>query len=113
VYVLWGDVVEDGGEGKMVYNGGSRKCVVVRKGMGVEELREMVQETVGGGVEVDRIWYSLKYDRNMIMAVEGDTDVRMMLKGNDEHGYVCVQQGECGAACEEQRKGEKGRGRGW
>ena len=49
----------------------------------------------------------------MIMAVEGDTDVRMMLKGNDKHGYVCVQQGECGAACEEQRKGEKGRGRGW
>ena len=26
----------------------------------------------------------------MIMAVEGDTDVRMMLKGNDEHGYVYV-----------------------
>ena len=32
----------------------------------------------------------MKYDRNMIMAVEGDTDVRMMLKGNDEHGYVYV-----------------------
>jgi len=58
VYVLWGGVVEDGGEGKMVYNGGSRKCVVVREGMGVEELRGMVEETVRAGVEVDRIWYS-------------------------------------------------------
>ena len=27
---LWGGVVEDGAEGKMVYNGGSRKCMVVR-----------------------------------------------------------------------------------
>ena len=42
VYVLWGVVVEDGGKGKMVYNGGSRKCVVVQGGMGVEELRGMV-----------------------------------------------------------------------
>ena len=90
VYVLWGGVLEAGAEGKMVYNGGSRKCMVVRDGMGVEELRGMVKETVGGGVEVDRIWYSLKYDRNMIMAVEGDMDVKMMLKGNDEHGYVYV-----------------------
>jgi len=90
VYVLWGGVVEDGGEGKMRYNGGSRKCVVVREGVGVKELREMVRETVGGGVEVDGIWYSLKYDRIMIMAVEEDTDVRMMFKGNDEHGYVYV-----------------------
>jgi len=39
VYVPWGGVVVDGGEGKMVYNGGSRKCVVMREGMGVEELR--------------------------------------------------------------------------
>ena len=76
--------MEDGGDGKMRYNGGSRKCVLVLEGMGVEELREMVRKTVGAGVEVDRIWYSLKYDRNMLMAMEGDTDVRMMFKENDE-----------------------------
>ena len=46
VYVLWGGVLEAGAEGKMVYNGGSRKCMVVRDGMGVEELRGMVQEKV-------------------------------------------------------------------
>ena len=44
----------------------------------------------------------------MIMVVEGDKDVRMMFKGNDEHGYLyaggkdslrcCVSKGEdnCG-----------------
>jgi len=26
----------------------------------------------------------------MIMTVDGDTDVRMMFKRNDEHGYVYV-----------------------
>jgi len=113
VYVLWGGVLEAGAEGKMVYNGGSRKCMVVQDGMGVEELRGMVKETVGGGVEVDRIWYSLKYDRNMIMGVEGDVDVRMMLKGNDEHGYVYVGNKESVVPCvrknvRERRVGEGG-----
>ena len=36
------------------------------------------------------MWYSLKYDRNMKMAMEGDSNVRMMFKGNDEHGFVYV-----------------------
>jgi len=85
-----GDVVEDAGEGKIRYNGGSRKCAMVREGMGVEEVKEMVRETVGPGVEVDRLWYSLKYDRNMKMAMEEDTDVRKMFRGNDEHSYVYV-----------------------
>ena len=48
-------VVEDGGEGKIRYNGGSRKCVVVREGIGVEELRGLVQEIVGDGVVVERL----------------------------------------------------------
>ena len=85
-----GGVAEDVGEGKIRYNGGARKCVLVREGVGVEELKEMVRDTVGPGVEVDRMWYSLKYDRNMIMAMEVNTNVRMMFKENDEHGYVYV-----------------------
>ena len=79
------DVLEDGGEEKIRYDGGSRKCVLAREGMGVEELRGMVPTTVEDGVQVKKLWYSLKYDRNIIMAVEGYTDVRMMFKGNDEH----------------------------
>jgi len=34
------------------------------------------------------MWYSLKYDRNMIMTMEGDMDVRIMFKRNDELGYL-------------------------
>jgi len=50
-----GCVVEDGGEGKITYDSGSRKCVVVREGMEVEELRGLVQEIVGDGVVVERL----------------------------------------------------------
>jgi len=53
VYVQWGGVAEDVGKGKIRYNGGARKCVLVREGVGVEELKEMVRDTVGPGVEVD------------------------------------------------------------
>jgi len=49
----------------------------------VEELKEMVRETVGPRVEVGRMWDSLKYNRNIKMAMEGDTNVRMMFKEND------------------------------
>ena len=70
--------MKDGGEGKITYHGESKRCVLIRKGMGVEELRGLVQETVEDGVVVEMLRYSLKYDRNMIMAVDGDTDMRMM-----------------------------------
>jgi len=53
--MYYGGVVEDGREGKIRYNGRSKKCVVAREGMGVEDLRKMVRETVGAGVEVDRM----------------------------------------------------------
>jgi len=61
-----GGVVEDGGKGKIRYDGGSRKCVLVRDGMGVEELRSLLREIFGDGVVVKRLWYSLKYNRNMM-----------------------------------------------
>ena len=56
--------------------------------MGVEELRGMVREIVGDGVQLKRLWYGPMYDRNMIITVKGDMDVRMMFKRNDEHGYL-------------------------
>jgi len=75
------------GKDKIRYDGGSRKCLPAREGIGVEELRGMVREIVGDGLQVERLWYNLKYDENIKMAAEGDKDVRMMLKESDEHGY--------------------------
>jgi len=38
-----GGVVEDGRGGKIRNDGGSRNCVLVREGMGVEEFRGLVR----------------------------------------------------------------------
>ena len=50
----------------------------------------MVTEITGNDLTVQKLWYSLKYDRGMVMEVEGDAEVRMFLKGNDKHRYLCV-----------------------
>ena len=56
----------------------------------MEEVQRMVSELTGNDLIVQKLWYSLKYDQRMVMAVEGDANVRMFLKGNDEHMYFYV-----------------------
>ncbi|KAJ8430803.1 hypothetical protein Cgig2_005210 [Carnegiea gigantea] len=64
--------------------------MVVREGMGAEELLKKVREMTGSDMSEEKLWYSLKYDREMLVAVEGDNDVQVIFKGNDEHGYMYV-----------------------
>ncbi|KAJ8437780.1 hypothetical protein Cgig2_024084 [Carnegiea gigantea] len=61
--------------------------------MGMDDQR-IVSEVTGNDLTVHKLWYSLKYDRQMVMAVEGDADVRMFLKGNDEHRYFYVGESD-------------------
>ncbi|KAJ8434108.1 hypothetical protein Cgig2_005787 [Carnegiea gigantea] len=78
------------GDRKVTYEGGLRKCMVVKEGMGIEELIRMVREMIGSDMSEEKLWYSLKYDREMLVAVEGDSDVKAIFKGNDEHGYMYI-----------------------
>ncbi|KAJ8446366.1 LOW QUALITY PROTEIN: hypothetical protein Cgig2_019259 [Carnegiea gigantea] len=64
--------------------------VVVTYSAGIEEVRRMVTEISGNELSEQKVWFSLKYDRGLVMALEGDADVRMFFKGNDEHGYFCA-----------------------
>jgi len=54
----------------------------------------MVFEVTGNNLTVQKLWYSLKYDRRMVVAVEANSDVRMFLKGNDEHRYFYVGESD-------------------
>ncbi|KAJ8428094.1 LOW QUALITY PROTEIN: hypothetical protein Cgig2_013306 [Carnegiea gigantea] len=80
--------LDDGGGGKVMYVKGWMKCMLLKKDMGLEEVRRKVSEITGIDLTVQKLWYSLKYDRGMVMDLEGDGDVRMFIKGNDEHGYL-------------------------
>ncbi|KAJ8450566.1 hypothetical protein Cgig2_020203 [Carnegiea gigantea] len=90
MYVLWGEMLVENGDEKVTYEGGSRKCMMVKEGMGVEELMKMVREMTGSDMSDEKLWYSLKYDRKMLVAVEGDSDVKVIFKGNNEHRYMYV-----------------------
>ncbi|KAJ8444476.1 hypothetical protein Cgig2_024040 [Carnegiea gigantea] len=85
-----GGMLVESGDGKVIYEGGSRKCMVVREGMGAEELLKMVREMRESDMSEEKLWYSLKYDREMLVTAEGDNDVQVIFKGNDEHGYMYV-----------------------
>ncbi|KAJ8431017.1 hypothetical protein Cgig2_017195 [Carnegiea gigantea] len=50
----------------------------------------MVKEIKGSHLSEDKLWYSLKYERQILLVVEGDTDVRMIFTGNDKHHYLYV-----------------------
>ncbi|KAJ8429903.1 hypothetical protein Cgig2_025333 [Carnegiea gigantea] len=64
--------------------------MVLKEDMGLEEVRRKVSEITGIELTVQKLWYSLKYDQGMVVVLDGDGDVRMFMKGNDEHGYFYV-----------------------
>ncbi|KAJ8422374.1 hypothetical protein Cgig2_006444 [Carnegiea gigantea] len=86
--------LEDGGDGKVTYTGGSRKCTVLKEGVEMEEVRRMVTKITGNDLTKHKLWYSLKHDQGMAMAAEGEAGLRMFLKGNDEHGYFYMDESD-------------------
>jgi len=76
--------------------------------MGVEELMKMVRDMTETNMSEKKLWYSLKYEREMLVVVEGDSDVRVIFKGNGEHVHLYVaangssmrQAQESAAVCE-------------
>ncbi|KAJ8427958.1 hypothetical protein Cgig2_023253 [Carnegiea gigantea] len=78
----------ESGDGKVTYEGGSRKCMVMREGMGAEELLKMMRKMTGSNISEEKLWYNLKYDREMLVVVEVDSDAGVIFKGNDKHGYI-------------------------
>ncbi|KAJ8425093.1 hypothetical protein Cgig2_007815 [Carnegiea gigantea] len=85
---LLGGELDDAGGGKVTYIGGWTECIVLKEDMGLEKLRRKVSEITCNDLTVRKLWYSLKYDRGMVMELEGDGD------GNDEHGYLYVDESD-------------------
>jgi len=67
---------------------------VLKEDMGLEEVRRKVSEITSKELIVKKLWYSMKYDRGMVMELEGNGDVRMFMKGNDEHRYLYVGESD-------------------
>ncbi|KAJ8428632.1 LOW QUALITY PROTEIN: hypothetical protein Cgig2_015750 [Carnegiea gigantea] len=82
-----GGELEDGGDRRVTYEKGSRKCTMLEEGMGMEEVQRMVTEIIGNNLKIVVQFEVQLGDDN---ASRGDADVRIFLKGNDEHEYLYV-----------------------
>ena len=65
-----GGVLEEYGNGKVKYEGGSRRYVLAKEVMGMEEVHRMVKETIGSDKLEQKVWYRLKYNQQMLMSIE-------------------------------------------
>jgi len=54
----------------------------------VKDLRRMVKVTMRSNLVEHKVRYNLKRDKQMLMPIDEDMDVRMILKRNSEHGYL-------------------------
>ena len=79
---IMGGVLEECGNGKVKYKGGSKRHVLVKEVMKVEEVHRMVKEIVGSDKSEQKVWYRLKYNQQMLMPIDGDMDVSMIFKEN-------------------------------
>ena len=89
---VMGGVLEKGGDGKVTYEGGLRKCMLVKEEVGVKEVQRMVLESIGGNFSEHKICYSMKHDRQILMPIEADLDSKMIFNGNEEHRYLYGRQ---------------------
>jgi len=65
-----GGELDDCGAGKVTCVGDWTKCIMLKEGMRLEEVRRKVSEITGSDLTVQKLWYSLKYDRGMVMELE-------------------------------------------
>ncbi|KAJ8438006.1 hypothetical protein Cgig2_029987 [Carnegiea gigantea] len=83
-------MLEQSGDGKVMYEGEPRKCMAAKEEMELKEVRRMVKKITESDLSEYKLRCNLKYDRQILMSCEGDTDVRMIFKGNYEHNSLYV-----------------------
>jgi len=58
--------------------------------MRFDDVVKVVDGTIEEGLRARRLWYSTKYDRKILLSLQKDGDVRKLLKGNEEFGYMYI-----------------------
>jgi len=112
VYVCWGRVLNDGVNGLMTYVGGRNACMWISPSMGVGDVLNLLEREMGESVRGQHVWYSLKFDRRMLMPLEKDEDVVKLVRGNDGHAYIYIagKDGPCAGPIGECQEVEVGGG---
>ena len=80
--------------GMLNYVGGNTKCAWMSQDMTVEDILKLVEQAMGVSVREVKMWYSMKFDRRMMVPFQDNGDVVSMMRGNDGHGYLYVVRWE-------------------
>ena len=87
VYVCWGGYLECVANGLLTYHGGNSNYVWLTQDMGVDDVMQLVEETIREGLRERMLWYNTKYDWNMLMVLQRDGDIGKLIKGNVVYIY--------------------------
>jgi len=90
VYVCWGGVLQDERNGVMTYAGGNSRCIWVYDNMKFGDVLKLVEHAMGVVLKEVNVWYTMKFDRRLLLPFESDGDIRSMMRGNDGHAYLYV-----------------------
>ena len=85
---MLGRVVRGRSGGKVMLPVGRKDCVWVKENMSVLEVLRIVEAAMGEGIRGRRMWYSLKCNRLELFPLRRDSDVKKLMKGNDECTYL-------------------------
>ena len=90
VYVCWGGQWDGGVDGRRTYVGGRRACSWISQTMRIGEIWKVLEKEMGESISGHKVWYSLQFDRSLLMPFVTDEDIMKLVRGNDTHAYLYV-----------------------
>jgi len=54
------------------------------------DVLKLVEHAMGVVLKEVNVWYTMKFDKRLLLPLENDGDIRSMMRGNDGHAYLYV-----------------------
>lgn len=75
------------------YDGGSKSGAIIDDGMSVEEVISVCCKRFNISSEEKNVWYSLKFDRSILMPLVDDASLVEIFEFNEEYGFAYIAAG--------------------
>ena len=85
VYLCWGGVSDNGVNGVMTYVGGRNACMWISPSMGIGDVLKLLEKEMEESIRGHHVWYTLKFDRILLMPFEEDEDIVKLARCHDGH----------------------------
>ncbi|KAJ8423072.1 hypothetical protein Cgig2_009341 [Carnegiea gigantea] len=89
-YVCFGGYIEEVSNRRVLYVGGRTECVWMWENVGEVAAIKLVEEVLGECLGECTLWFSMKFDRRIVVPFGRDGDLLKLMKGNDEFIFMYV-----------------------